>query len=51
MKEKEKNSEKVDTKVTPSILKKIVDRAEKERRNKSEMIRILIEDSLNKKIT
>lgn len=45
---KEKNSEKIDTKVTPSILKKIMDRSEKERRNKSEMIRILIEDGLKK---
>lgn len=45
MKVKELNSEKIDTKVKPSVLKKILDRSKKERRNKSEMIRVIIEES------
>lgn len=42
---KEKNSEKIDTKIKPTVLQKILDRAEKEKRNKSEMIRVIIEQS------
>lgn len=42
---KEKNSEKVDAKITQSLLNKILDRAKKEKRNKSEMIRLILEES------
>lgn len=42
---KEKNSVKIDAKVKPSTVVKILARATKEKRNKSEMIRTILEES------
>ncbi len=36
---------KIDTYIKQSVLNKILDRAKKEKRNKSEMIRVIIEES------
>ena len=49
MKNKERNTEKIDSKIKPSTLTKILTRAEKERRNKSEMIRVILEESFEER--
>lgn len=42
---KELNTIKIDAKITPTLHGKVIARAETERRNKSEMVRVILEES------